>query len=281
MSRCRQLTVQQLHVVGMELMYEKTFNSSSHSSRWTFLFWKTPDRPVAFIIVPTKTTTGGHWHGSTRNVNDTLTKISEIKENLRPPEILVRQLIPKSFVSNNWPEKVESLFQASFEEKCADPGGLVNSEGLDTHFRSCQGTSPPSWSWGRSGFRTAMRRSCHRGWEWYTSSISSISGWYIWYLDVFGCIWDSGGWCLASFPRTSQCECRVLLVPASEPKHFSVWRDSSRWLDVLTLSLWGRQHVRITHWDALMVSVYFSLRFGPHGHLHSWFKRHIYIYILI
>lgn len=48
MSRCRQLTVQQLHVVGMELMYEKTFNSS--------------------------------------NVNDTLTKISEIKENLRPPE---------------------------------------------------------------------------------------------------------------------------------------------------------------------------------------------------
>ena len=48
MSRCRQLTVQELHVVGMELMYEKTFNSS--------------------------------------NVNDVLTKISEIKESLRPPE---------------------------------------------------------------------------------------------------------------------------------------------------------------------------------------------------
>eukprot|EP00438_Fugacium_kawagutii_P024132 Skav222768 [mRNA] locus=scaffold600:295912:317957:+ [translate_table: standard] len=47
-SRCRQLTVQELHVVGVDLIYEKTFNSS--------------------------------------NVNDVLTKISEIKENLRPPE---------------------------------------------------------------------------------------------------------------------------------------------------------------------------------------------------
>lgn len=41
MSRCRQLTVQELHVVGMELMYEKTFNSSQpcrNLQRLVFVF---------------------------------------------------------------------------------------------------------------------------------------------------------------------------------------------------------------------------------------------------
>jgi len=54
MSRCRQLTVQQLHVVGMELMYEKTFNSSSRSSTLTFSLEKTPETRAAVIMSPLK-----------------------------------------------------------------------------------------------------------------------------------------------------------------------------------------------------------------------------------
>jgi hypothetical protein len=71
------------------------------------LFGKNARNTSGCHHVPIKTTAGGHWHGSTRNVNDTLTKISEIKENLRPPEILGTQLIPfpKWFVSNDWPVK--------------------------------------------------------------------------------------------------------------------------------------------------------------------------------
>ena len=91
MSRCRQLTVQELHVVGMELMYEKTFNSSqpcrnlvplvfvlcfecNHFTLHAQLSWL--GCCIALVLYP-------------RNVNDVLTKISEIKESLRPPECLV------------------------------------------------------------------------------------------------------------------------------------------------------------------------------------------------
>lgn len=103
MSRCRQLTVQQLHVVGMELMYEKTFNSS--------------------------------------NVNDTLTKISEIKENLRPPEnkppeLKLREVRIQDFSSEVGPVKAEFLLVLLL--KTVLKSAVSNVLGLNT-FRSLFG----------------------------------------------------------------------------------------------------------------------------------------------